>query len=122
MGYDVPLKTFEGGYSFDYKAMRAKFPYEEKLSDIMKTVDGRAWWKTNGTGFEMDFDLSEGSRSRKILEAYNEEVKADKAAGRRVADQIEARAYHADRDEGDEAPYIDDEIMDRVWDRIANEK
>lgn len=42
------------------------------LSDLMKTDKGRKEWKRNGSSLKMEFDLKDGSRSRKVLDAYVE--------------------------------------------------
>jgi GNAT superfamily N-acetyltransferase len=41
-----------------------------RVSDLMMTAEGRAWWKANGVEMNMTFDLKEGSRSRAIWDAY----------------------------------------------------
>lgn len=38
--------------------------------DVMRTPQGRDWWKRKGNEGEMSFDLRPGSRSRKVLTAY----------------------------------------------------
>jgi HK97 family phage portal protein len=44
-----------------------------RLTDLMRTKEGRDYWKQNGVQMKMSFDLSENSRSRKILDAYVKE-------------------------------------------------
>lgn len=61
LGYDGKLRTDEH---------RDKFPDADRISDLMKTPEGRSWWKDNGGGLELAFDLKEGSQSRKVLDAY----------------------------------------------------
>jgi len=47
------------------------FPGAKSVLDIMITKEGRDWWKQNGTEMaSARFDLSNGSRSRRVLEAY----------------------------------------------------
>ena len=41
-----------------------------KVSDLMKTPEGRSWWKDNGCALEMTFDLSDDSYSQKTLAEY----------------------------------------------------
>lgn len=43
------------------------------VSDLMKTKEGRDWWKSNGGELDLEFDLKEGSQSRKVLDAYVQE-------------------------------------------------
>lgn len=66
LGYDARLDTT----SVSMGRLRANFPDAEKISDLMKTPEGRAYWKENGGGFSGIFDLREGSQSRKVLDAY----------------------------------------------------
>lgn len=37
------------------------------LSDLMKTPEGRDWWKANGVGVKLSFDPKPGSQSRQVL-------------------------------------------------------
>lgn len=41
-----------------------------RVSDLMKTEAGRAFWKANGVQMEMSFDLKPGSTSRRTLNDY----------------------------------------------------
>ena len=66
LGYDARLDTT----SVSMGRLRANFPDAEKISDLMKTPEGRTYWKENGGGFSGIFDLREGSQSRKVLDAY----------------------------------------------------
>lgn len=43
------------------------------LHDLMKTQQGRAFWKRNGGSMFMNFDLSDGSDSMRVLDAYRQE-------------------------------------------------
>lgn len=40
------------------------------LHDLMRTPEGRTWWKVNGITTDMTFDLTPGSDSMQMLEAY----------------------------------------------------
>lgn len=44
-----------------------------KISDLMKSEEGRAFWKRHGKTTEMTFDLTPGSLSRRALESYVKE-------------------------------------------------
>ena len=46
------------------------FSEVSKISDLMKTADGRKWWREYGVGHRVTFDLSEGSQSRRVLDEY----------------------------------------------------
>lgn len=41
-----------------------------RVSDFMKTAEGRDVWKQHGSTIELAFDLKEGSLSRQVLESY----------------------------------------------------
>lgn len=41
-----------------------------RISDVMKTPEGRSWWRANGNGMEVSFDLTPGSQSHRVLAAY----------------------------------------------------
>ena len=40
------------------------------VSDFMADKTHREWWKANGHDIYLDFDLTPGSQSRRVLEAY----------------------------------------------------
>jgi len=79
MGYDEELRNSIGQeLGKDHpvlKDMKERFPHAKTILDIMETEEGRDWWKVYGRGFVGSFDLSEGSRSMKVLEAYKNEPK-----------------------------------------------
>jgi hypothetical protein len=64
------------GYDKDiHSTMLVKLPSElkgaTKVSDLMKTPEGREWWKKNGTTLkDARFDLKDGSLSRKVFDEY----------------------------------------------------
>ena len=68
-GYDAKL------HGSEKRKLPASLQGSERISDLMKTDEGRAWWKEHGNTRAMKFDLSPGSRSRKVWEAYLEEKK-----------------------------------------------
>lgn len=67
LGYDAPLRRAE------IELLPANLQHSRTVLDIMATPEGRAWWKENGTGRDMVFDLAENSRSRRTLDAYLKE-------------------------------------------------
>jgi SPP1 gp7 family putative phage head morphogenesis protein len=68
LGYDAHVNTL---VSMKVKAdIQEKFPGTTRISDLMKTTEGRSWWKQNGITFKGKFDLKEGSLSRKVLDEY----------------------------------------------------
>lgn len=42
----------------------------ERLSDLMRTPEGRAWWTAHGQSVHLSFNLSDGSLSRAIWDGY----------------------------------------------------
>lgn len=44
-----------------------------KVSDLMKSSEGRDWWKSNGSEVYLNFDLNPESLSRKVLDSYAKE-------------------------------------------------
>jgi hypothetical protein len=42
----------------------------ERLSDLMKSDAGRAWWDQHGSTIPLSFDVKAGSYSRRTLDAY----------------------------------------------------
>lgn len=75
LGYDGPIPVVP----------KMKLPDElldaERLSDLMRTPEGRDWWKANGAQADVEFDLAEGSQSRRMLQEYLE-AKAEARADR----------------------------------------
>lgn len=71
LGYDGAIKAsnLRGGVTA-MNEMERKFPGVKRVSELMATADGRDWWKRNGDTIELEFDMTPGSRSRKILSAY----------------------------------------------------
>lgn len=47
-----------------------------RVSDLMETPEGRAWWRENGDTVELAFDLTPGSESMRRLESYEAERSA----------------------------------------------
>lgn len=68
LGYDATIELPE--------AMRAPFGGAEtvKLSEIMATPEGRAFWKEYGFEYSAKFDLAPDSYSMRTLRAYIEEI------------------------------------------------
>lgn len=78
MGYDQPVSAM--GKQLALRVQK-QFPDAQNISDVMSTKEGRDWWKKNGKDLEsMRFDLKPGSKSLRILEAYQQE-RAKRKAG-----------------------------------------
>jgi hypothetical protein len=67
LGYDADLSDLD---SRVFDEVGDYFPEAERISDLMKTAEGRSFWKSNGGRFKGTFDLKEGSQSRKVLDDY----------------------------------------------------
>lgn len=71
------------------KEAKDKFPDAKNISDLMKTSSGRSWWKRNGVSIQgMEFDLTENSQSRRVLDAY---VKEKFGSGKSTGDDARGR-------------------------------
>lgn len=67
-GYDRSLEYIQDDNV--RAATIAKFPEAETILDIMATEEGRQWWKKNGGSWDAEFDLTPGSRSLQVFDAY----------------------------------------------------
>lgn len=63
LGYDGPLPDGLPDRPAGLAAAR-------RVSDLMGSEEGRAWWKANGVTVDLEFDLAEGSLSRRTLDSY----------------------------------------------------
>lgn len=80
LGFDAPfanLKTHGYGTASKQRLQKLlddlviKYPTATKVSDLMKTPEDRAWWKAHGTTVaDMHFDLTPGSQSLRVFNAY----------------------------------------------------
>lgn len=80
MGYDAKLSDdYIHAYEFEISEVIGRDPKERpvRLSDLMKTPAGREFWKNNGHSTIVNFDLSKGSLSRKVLSSYLKERGVD---------------------------------------------
>lgn len=82
LGYDQSLKEVYKSNPGVVNFIKSKFGNDvNTVSDVMMTKEGRDWWKKEGRTLpQAKFDLAAGSRSRKILDAYNKERAERKAA------------------------------------------
>jgi hypothetical protein len=69
LGYDAPLPGSVREKLVVGKLLKDAEKFS-RISDVMKSKEGRDWWKANGTQGNMEFDLSPGSLSRQVLGAY----------------------------------------------------
>lgn len=83
-GYDGELSSKVKGQ------LPPKFDGATKVSDLMKSEDGRNFWRLKGETFRAEFDLTEGSLSRQVLEGYSR-VKAGQSVKPEVKLESEGR-------------------------------
>lgn len=123
-GFDFPLKELDRDV---WKAAEDEFPLAESVLDLMQTEKGRAWWKENGVALNgAMFDLSEGSRSLQIWDAYMEE----RAKGKpKTKSKKMKKAQEPDQKpekektkivEMDLAPW-EEEALERAWKKIEQQ-
>jgi GNAT superfamily N-acetyltransferase len=67
LGFDAPISKLNRDV---IKKAKKAYPDAKRVSDIMKTPEGRAWWKENGDTFTADFDLKPTSLSMSLLDNY----------------------------------------------------
>lgn len=71
LGFDAPIERLHTQPA--YAELRKRWPDAKRLSDVMSTPEGRKFWKEKGGGlFEIEFDVTPGSPSRKVFDAYLE--------------------------------------------------
>lgn len=80
LGYDGEVKDIRSTLVDSYAARHGL----TKVSDFMKSAEHRAWWKEFGSSFEGSFDLTEGSLSRRVLDAYVAERNSRRGATHNV--------------------------------------
>lgn len=115
--------------------IRAKAPEAfagaKRVSDLMRTKEGRDAWKEHGDTMSMKFDLNENSQSRRVLAAYLKE-KGMKGASESLMEMLvegDAEMPAADDDSStprnvEQAPEmteVDEDILDRIWDEIGKQ-
>jgi SPP1 gp7 family putative phage head morphogenesis protein len=117
-GFDVDLQSARSR-SLRYDLEQAGFGKLNKLSELMSTQKGRDWWKVNGQGIDMEFDLTDDSVSMEVLDAYIQErmKKGDFSI-------VNVAQWFNRRDDGDDVenpPYLtrtQSRLLDRAWDSI----
>jgi SPP1 gp7 family putative phage head morphogenesis protein len=105
LGYDAKLPGFREGRFIDKEA-QAIVPGATRISDLMKSREGREWWKDNAVSFEGTFDLKEGSLSRRVLDEYVKAKEAERLARNENAPRLSKS---------------DEKLLDTIWDKIAKE-
>lgn len=77
-GYDAPIDSLQNPEAS--QKIRRAYPHAKTVLDIFLTPGGRQWWKTHGVKIPRAvFDLTPGSRSLMVLQAYAEEKAAQRS-------------------------------------------
>ena len=119
LGYDQDLEVLEMQRERALVAeLRRRFPGASSLLDVMASKEGRDFWRERGVDLlDARFDLTEGSRSRRILATYLKERVAKPAA-------IPAAQYARDADDPREEIDLNAEeeaALERAWARLEAE-
>lgn len=78
--YSLPRLGFDAPIPDDLKSgLEEAGISAANISDLMGSNAGRAWWKNNGHGTDMTFDLSDGSTSLNMLSSYLNRDSIDEA-------------------------------------------
>lgn len=93
-----------------WKIAKAAGRHVPRLSMLLAMPGGQEWWDKNGDDIELEFDLTKGSQSRKILAAYLKK----KRAKSRTAVERNAMPRGSDKPTSDE----DDVILNELWAEI----
>lgn len=64
LGYDAPLEESQ------VKRLPPELKKARTVQDLYATPAGKEWWKKHGTTMRMTFDVTPGSRSMRVLNAY----------------------------------------------------
>lgn len=108
LGYDQELSGISGLNDNVLSISRGR------VSDLMHGPGGRSAWKQFGRQFEGEFDLTEGSTSRQVLDAY---VKEKREQGVKLAQ--ERRITPKDKvEQPPELSEEDDRLLDEIWTRL----
>ena len=111
MGFDGPIPR---------GLLRVKLPPSlssaEKVSDLMKTEEGRKWWREHGTDVDLTFDLSSSSQSRSVFDSYvSSRARQDAMTGKSLEPHEPLKRY-------EEPPLLsemDEHLLDMIWDVIG---
>ncbi|MGB0717154.1 MAG: hypothetical protein ACPGXK_14845, partial [Phycisphaerae bacterium] len=122
LGYDAPFDPH--GYKYGGVQKPQEVANAKSLQDVISTKAGREWWDKYGDDIEVTFDLSEGSKSRKVLDKYlrwkraqekfTDEYRREGWRGLYAKDDAEI----GDEEGPEEAGFTPEEIddLDEFWD------
>lgn len=113
MGYDQDVSDLSPGMA---SLVRRKFPDADTVLDVMSTKEGRDFWKAKGEDlFDAKFDLTPGSRSLKIHEAYMAEREQRNVGG--VAQNAESKKLAGGGEAIDLADW-EEAALSAAWERL----
>lgn len=113
LGYDGPLQPIT------LVSLPPNLQTATRVSDLMRTPEGRDWWKQHGRTISLEFDLAKDSLSNRVLAEYVAERKAAGPLDLNKSIYTDNATASGVRHEEIELTAEDDEILDRVWDRIG---
>lgn len=120
---DLETKAIEHS---DPEAIKEKFPDAKRVSDLMKTEEGRQYWMAYGWPMNMKLDLTEGSKGVEVLKQYYEkkfgtpavETATTEAAPRDIGDLDQAKYDSSQWGDTDILDEQDEKLLDELWHRI----
>lgn len=122
LGYDAPFDPH--GYKYGGVQKPPEVANAKSLQDVIATKAGREWWDKYGDDIEVKFDLSEGSKSRKVLDKYlrwkraqekfTDEYRREGWRGLYAKDDAEVGDEEGPEEPGFSPEEIDD--LDDFWD------
>lgn len=116
MGYDMSLTDPSVKGDKAYRKARKEFPDAKTVLDIFQTKRGRDWWKEHGSSMpNARFDLTPGSRSLKVLRAY-QTAKAKQRGGKSA--EAAPPTPTEQREECDLSP-ADELALDAAWNDLT---
>lgn len=69
--YTWPRFGYDGDLADSSRqSLPAELGHARRVSDLMQTSAGRAWWKTHGESISVSFDLTSDSLSSRVLDGY----------------------------------------------------
>ncbi len=114
------------GYDGDLGSQKSKLPEQfrtaQTIQDLYAMPGGKEWWREHGESIDLKFDLANGSRSMKVLEAYlkaKEEKKKKEVSGMRYARSVdETPSPGGDPQRRGDQPDLspeDEEALEEAW-------
>lgn len=117
--YVLPLHGFNGDFNDVEQNYRLPKEYRgvKDLHELFRRPGGRSYWKHQGWGKELEFDLTPGSFHHQLHEAYMQEKE-----NRPVENEVTNNKFESRKPIGEEidlAPW-EEEALERAWKRFEN--